>query len=674
MTHSLLPLLALLIGTLAASAEVPKERRYLDQGSTDKRLAGYHVPEGLTLEVVFDRAVKNPAALAFGDDGTPYVLEFSTAKGVVKALVASKAGGPLDSAKAVLEVEQPGGMLWHDGRLYLVGAGTLRRYKPAEAGGKFYAGEVVTKGIGSAGLAIGPDGWLYIRAGTISRCRPDGTKLHTFATGFQRSSGSLGFDVGGHAFAADGPRLFQVSEASDFGTRIRAGSLPAMFDGKGNLYAGVTIYNDTQWPEAFRGRLLALDPAGHAVRAFDLTQSGAAFGVGKGFDLVRGPKVSAFRPSQAVVGPDGALYVVADRIYRLRQTDAPLRNVKRPGKMSGESDENLLRFLSDENATVRAAAQADFIRRGDKNRKALVELLMKNKEPIVGKLAAVGVLQAMYDKEVQKAFLQVLNNGDDELRRAVAEALGQCAKRADADVGDGLLEALVAEDNDLRRAVALAMARVASPGTADNLAATLKDDDGKDFVLHDGLVRALEMLGKPGIESLVRIADSGVQKDTDHVATTFLGLRTGPAFDALPRLLKNPHLSTAQRIALVESTSNYRLDGPMSLEAIVAAVAVNAKESDDVRVAVLKALVARRAANGPKTAEFVVAQLGNNNLDVRMAALATATELRVTAASAVLGKALAGELSEEERKATVRALKALKKTLPPKRKDGEGEK
>ena len=126
MTHSLLPLLALLIGTLAASAEVPKERRYLDQGSTDKRLAGYHVPEGLTLEVVFDRAVKNPAALAFGDDGTPYVLEVAGAKGVVKALVASKAGGPLDTGKVVLEVEQPGGMLWHDGRLYLASAGTLR--------------------------------------------------------------------------------------------------------------------------------------------------------------------------------------------------------------------------------------------------------------------------------------------------------------------------------------------------------------------------------------------------------------------------------------------------------------------------------------------------------------------------------------------------------------------
>lgn len=662
MTHSSLSLLTLLIGTLAAPAEVPKERRYHDQGSTDKRLAGFEVPEGLTLEVAYDvPLVKTPAALAFGDDGTPYVLEVAAAKGVVKALVASKAGGPLDTGKVVVEVEQPGGMLWHDGRLYLVGEGTLRRYKPAEAGGKFEAGEVVAKGVGAAGLAVGPDGWLYVRSKAISRCRPDGTKMQTFATGFQTASGSLAFDLVGHVFTADGPRLIQASEASDFDDRLLAGSLPAMLDRKGKSFAGVAIYNDTRLPEAFRGLLLALDAEGRSVRAFSLAQSGATFGVEKGFELVRVPKGAAFQPRQAVVGPDGWMYLVAGRVYRLREADAPLKNVKRPAKLNAESDENLLRIVSDENATVRAAAQAEFIRRGDKNRKALVELLEGGKESIFGKLATVGVLQTMYDEEVQKAFLRVLNNGDDEVRRAVAEALGLSAKRADADVGDGLLRALVAEDFDLRRAVALAMARVACPGTADNLATTLKADDGKDLVLHDGLIRSLELLGKPGIEALVRIADSGVQKDTDRVAATFLGLRTGPAFDALPGLLKNPHLSSAQRVALIESTANYRTEGPMSLEAIATVASADAKESDEVRIAVLKALVARRATNGPKTAAFVVAQLGNNNLDVRMAALATATELKVSAASAVLTKALAGELSEEERKATVRALEAIKK-------------
>ena len=88
--------------TLAASADGPKARRYLDQGKADKRLVGYQVPEGLTLEVAFDApVVKAPAALAFGDDGTPYVPEVAGAKGVVKALVVSKAGGPAGFADAL---------------------------------------------------------------------------------------------------------------------------------------------------------------------------------------------------------------------------------------------------------------------------------------------------------------------------------------------------------------------------------------------------------------------------------------------------------------------------------------------------------------------------------------------------------------------------------------------
>ena len=396
MTRSL-SLLALLLGALAAPADAPKERRYADQGSADKRLAGYEVPEGLTLEVAFPAATKNAVALAFGDDGTVYVMEDAVAKGVVKALVASKACGPLDTARAVLAVGEPGGMLWHDGRLYLVSAGTLRRYKPAEAGGKFDAGEVVAKGVGAAGLAVGPDGWLYLRAKAISRCRPDGTRMHTFATGFRSTSGSVAFDHAGHAFTADGPRLIQASDGSDFDDRLIAGSLPAMATRKGSAFAGAAIYNDAQWPEAFRGLLLGLDTEGRAVRAFGLAQSGATFGVGKGFDLVRSPKGSAFRPRQAVVGPDGALYLVADRIYRLRQTDAPLRNVKRPAKPRAESDENLLRFLTDENATVRAAAQAELIRRGDKNRKALLALLGGNEVSLHAKLAAVGVLQTLFE-------------------------------------------------------------------------------------------------------------------------------------------------------------------------------------------------------------------------------------------------------------------------------------
>ena len=434
---------------------------------------------------------------------------------------------------------------------------------------------------------------------------------------------------------------------------------------KGSSFAGMLVYNDTQLPEAFRGLLYAVDTGSRVVRAFGLQQSGATFGVGESFEVIRAPKDTAFQPRQVLVGPDGALYIVdgrgdtnkGGRVYRVKGANSELRRPDSLAKVIGASDANLLGSLSSDDATVRAATQAEFIRRGDKNREALLKLLLEEKGSIFGKLATVGVLQTMSDAEVQKAFLRVLRNSDDELRRMVAEALGVVAKRADADVHDGLLKALTAEDNDLRRCVALAMSRIAGPGSGDNLARTLALDEGRDRVLHDGLVRALEMLGKPGIDALLSIADSGVQKDIDRMAATFLGLRTRAAFAALPKLLKNPHLSTAQRSALLESILNYAFDKPLSLEAIVTPIAANAKENDDVRLTLLKTLVTSGATTGPKTVAFVVTQLGNNSLEVRMAAVTTAYELRVTESSPILVKALAGELSPEERLATIRALR-----------------
>ena len=64
----------------------------------------------------------------------------------------------------------------------------------------------------------------------------------------------------------------------------------------------------------------------------------------------------------------------------------------------------------------------------------------------------------------------------------------------------------------MRRAVALAMGRLGGAGAADALVNALAFDDGKDVYLRDGLVRAIESLGKPGIDALLALADSGVHE------------------------------------------------------------------------------------------------------------------------------------------------------------------
>jgi hypothetical protein len=160
--------------------------------------------------------------------------------------------------------------------------------------------------------------------------------------------------------------------------------------------------------------------------------------------------------------------------------------------------------------------------------------LLKNADArLVAKINATSALQSMYDESVQKAFIAALSDGD-ELKRVVAEALGQCAKKGDSTVQDALLKAVSEEDHSVRRAVFLAMARLDGPGAADSLSTSLSFDDGKDVVLRDGILRALERLGKGGMTALMSLADSGVQQDTDRVVESFLATRSRAAFDTVP--------------------------------------------------------------------------------------------------------------------------------------------
>src|SRR5207244_1924918 len=110
-------------------------------------------------------------------------------------------------------------------------------------------------------------------------------------------------------------------------------------------------------------------------------------------------------------------------------------------------------------------------------------------------------------------------------------------------------------------------------------------DDGKDIYLRDGLVRAIEGAGKPGIERLLALADSGVQKDLDRVVDTFAALRTRPAADAIATFLKNPHLSIEQRATLIRSYNNYLLDPPVALDSALDYLIANPREAVAVKLA-----------------------------------------------------------------------------------------
>ncbi|HBI43953.1 MAG TPA: hypothetical protein DDY78_14040 [Planctomycetales bacterium] len=623
----------------AASAPEPAPKpapswvKIIDQGDLDPRLKGYKTPEGVKVEIVAENpVVVNPTGMAFGDDGTPYVL----ARGAIKSLSDGKGKGVYDASEVVLESEKATGLLLHDRWLYVAEGNTVRRYKQSKGEGAYDVKEVVAKGFGGigrhqgSGMTIGLDGWLYLtaedgdnvvegsdgsratvlRSGAVFRCRPDGSKMQTFAIGFVVTYGNAAFDAAGNMFLADNgvkgageftdSRLMQAPEGADYGWRLKAralccqadpvraggpGALPPMlkFDGSAT---GVFIYNDTRFPENYRGLLFRPDAPKGALHGYKVERLGATFEVTAEFDFLKSDDPS-FRPWQAVAGPDGAIYVVDERtkaggagkpwgdgahgrIYRLSwagtkdQPALPPRGMDSAAKIAKLDDDDLIKALIANEAGD--APRLDLIRRGEKERPALLKLLKDGEQPDAARIAALSALESMWNGDAQALAIHLLTKESSaDLRRLSADALGLNAVKGDEEVHGALLRALTDSAPEVRRSAAMAMSRVAAPGAADVLVNTWAFDDGRDTVLRDGLVRAIENLGRPGVSRLVALGESGVQKETDKVVEAFTMLRTRPGADAIPRMLENPHLSAVERIALLRSYNNYLLDPPVSL-------------------------------------------------------------------------------------------------------------
>ena len=657
----------------------PAWLKVVDQGDLDPRLKGYKTPEGIKVEIVAENpVVVSPVGAAFDDDGTPYVLQGGPAPScAVKTLSDSKGKGVYDQSKVVLEVEGPTGILLNDGWLYLSGRGTVRRYKRSKADGPYDVKETVAKGFGGrdhqtvSGMALGLDGRLYLtagsgdnavegshgsraaalRTGAVFRCRPDGSKMRTYATGFVNPNGDAAFDAAGNLFVADngggegktalGRRLMHVPDAAYFGWREETtkrpipaafahppGELPPMLTPDTRAASGLLVYGDSRFPENYRGLLLYPDPEGRSVHAFRTERKGATFEVTEEFELLRSDD-PLFRPCQAVLGPDGALYVVdrrgegQGRVYRLTWAGAkdqpalPPRGMDSWAKIAALGDDDLVKTLQSEEASCRDHARCELARRGEKERPPLLKLFRDLEQPDAARIAALGALESMWDGDVQAAALFVMRKDSTaDLRRLAADAVGRNAAKGDEDVHNALLRVLNDPAPEVRRSVALAMSRVAADAAPDNLVNTWAFEESGDAYLRQGLVRAIENLGAPGIQRLVALGESGVKKETDKVVEAFTMMRTRPAADAIPRVLENPHLSAAQRAALIRSYHNYVLDPPLSPAPVLDYLKGHPHEDSEVRLAALEVLAL--ADDGTRLKE-AVGVLGSDAEGARLA-------------------------------------------------------
>lgn len=257
--------------------------------------------------------------------------------------------------------------------------------------------------IGSDGVTLSGGG----EGGSIYRCKPDGSKLERFATGFWNTF-HLTFDPFGRLFAVDndpdarGPcRLLHIVQGGDYGYRFRngrrglhpftawngelPGTLP-MVAGTAEAPSGIVAYDHIGLPKDYLGKLLITSWGDHVIENFTLSPRGASFSA-KSTIMVRGGE--NFRPVGIVTAPDGSLYVSdwVDKSYpvhgkgalwRIRMKEPPKDDGLRPSKVAKLSVEQLSKLLGDGRGAIRLAAAEALAKSGDNGEKALARFLEKS--------------------------------------------------------------------------------------------------------------------------------------------------------------------------------------------------------------------------------------------------------------------------------------------------------
>jgi len=560
--------------------------------------------------------------------------------------------------------------------------------------------------------AEGSDGSraTVLRTGAVFRCKPDGSKMETFSLGYRNPYRDLAYDDKFNWFHVDndnedgsrfqGCRLMHVAEGTDFGWRLLIGArccrpdhtrgavagelpgkvAPMLKTGRGSP-AGLLIYNDTRIPERYQGLLYYPDVYRKIIRAYKVEPTGATFRVTGEFEFMKSDD-PLFRPCQMVTGPDGAIYVCDwrtdsggagklsgdgkhGRIYRItwagtKDTPAlPRRAMDSWAKIHQLPDDKLVESLSLPDFTDRVEARKELVRRGTKSRDLVLKKFLSGGLDAEGRLPGLGVLLAHWNSDVEDLCrLLSLNDASPDVRRAAIDGLGMHAKPKDGRVVETLVKAIGDREPPVRRAAAMALGRVggdAAPGTL--ISGYLADHDGDPF-LKDGYLRALERLGKPGIDAILSLAASG-DKERDEAVEIFLTLRTQPAADALPELMLRPDLTIPQRESLIRSYTNYQFDPPISLDPLAEFLARRSNEPASVVQAAVEVFAAN-GQNNPKAVAFVLGLLTKPDEATRLVAISAIEATRMTSAAPNLLELLADETKPEtERIAAVKALRVL---------------
>ena len=231
----------------------------------------------------------------------------------------------------------PTAVLPGDGGVYVGQSTDLLHFKDTNGDGKADVKTRILSGFGTEDthhnihtLRRGPDGRLWfnqsiytrsdvetpgeifrLKSGGIMRFDPRTSKLESVFYGWCNPWGHQ-FDRYGQSFVTDGAggeginwgvpgaMYFTFAKAGKILGSISPGSYPKL--------AGLEIVESPHFPKEWQGSMISCDFRAHRIVRFGIAENQAGFAAQEMGDLVRTDSVN-FRPIDAKIGPDGALYI-----------------------------------------------------------------------------------------------------------------------------------------------------------------------------------------------------------------------------------------------------------------------------------------------------------------------------------------------------------------------------
>jgi putative membrane-bound dehydrogenase-like protein len=410
--------------------------------------------------------------------------------------------GKVDEVTTFAKMDHPRGVIYQDGRLWVLHPPFLSVYHD---GGKGVAekSEVLVTGLTSDmidrrggdhttnGIRMGLDGWIYIAVGDygcpeakakdgsritmrggIARVRPDGTDLEIFATGLRNP-----FDIGSDPFMNLFTRDNNDNRAGGWDIRV-SHLIQGAYYGYSQHYAnfpdeimpplgqfgvgsgvGTIFLEDERWPEKYRNVLVTGDWGRNEIYRHELRPHGPTF------DLKQEVFLRVPRPTGIDMDGSGRLYVASwfggeasvyvgpnvgfiARVTPQGVKPTPFSNLKQADLAE------LIRLLSSPNAVARLHSQREILGRGTNAEatKSLVELASNTSAPLEARAAATFTLKQLDGKNAHPALLKLA--GDESVREFVLRVLTDRKQELDG-LDSKLFVAALADPSPRVRAQAL---------------------------------------------------------------------------------------------------------------------------------------------------------------------------------------------------------------------------